>query len=192
MATNLIRCSWDNTDNQLMQQYHDQEWGRPSHYSRHLFELLSLEIMQAGLSWQTVLKKRSAFNQAFHDFDYRQVQGMENDLPSLMKNADIIRNQRKLIAIINNAKVINKLAGSGTTFDRYMWQFVTGKPIQHHYRSHEQVPATTDLAKQISKQMKKAGFSFTGPVIIYSFMQAVGMVNDHEVDCFVYREIAGD
>ncbi|KRL17510.1 DNA-3-methyladenine glycosylase 1 [Lentilactobacillus rapi DSM 19907 = JCM 15042] len=175
-----------------MQQYHDQEWGRPNHDSRHLFELLSLEIMQAGLSWQTVLNKRQAFKQAFHDFDYRQVQGMESELPSLMKNAAIIRNRRKLIATINNAKVINELANSGTTFDRYMWQFVADKPIQHHYQSHEQIPATTDLAKQISKQMKKDGFSFTGPVIIYSFMQAVGMVNDHEVDCFAYQEIAED
>lgn len=141
---------------------------------------------------QTVLNKRQAFKQAFHDFDYRQVQGMESELPSLMKNAAIIRNRRKLIATINNAKVINELANSGTTFDRYMWQFVADKPIQHHYQSHEQIPATTDLAKQISKQMKKDGFSFTGPVIIYSFMQAVGMVNDHEVDCFAYQEIAED
>lgn len=192
MTSNLKRCAWANTDNQLMQQYHDQEWGRPSHDSRHLFELLSLEIMQAGLSWQTVLNKRQAFKQAFHDFDYRQVQGMESELPSLMKNAAIIRNRRKLIATINNAKVINELADLGTTFDRYMRQFVAGKPIQHHYQSHEQIPATTDLAKQISKQMKKDGFSFTGPVIIYSFMQAVGMVNDHEVGCFAYQEIAKD
>lgn len=118
---------------------------------------------------------------------------MTDKIPELMANAKIIRNRRKLVAIINNAKVIAKLADNGQSFDRYMWHFVGGQQIQHHYDAHEEVPGTDDLARQISKQMKHDGFSFAGPVVVYSFMQAAGMVNDHEVGCYVYKEIvAGD
>ncbi len=189
MATQLQRCSWANTDNQLMQHYHDQEWGRPSHDSRHLFELLSLELMQAGLSWQTILNKRQNFKLAFANFDYHQVKDMGNQLPQLLENAGIIRNRRKIMAIITNAQAIATLERSGRSFAEYMWAFVDQQPIQHAYRSHEEVPATTDLAKKISRQMKRDGFAFAGPVVVYSFMQAAGLVNDHEVKCFCYNQL---
>ncbi|GHP14085.1 DNA-3-methyladenine glycosylase I [Lentilactobacillus fungorum] len=192
MKSDLIRCSWANTDNELMRNYHDNEWGRPCHDDQKLFELLSLEIMQAGLSWQTVLNKRSAFKDAFVDFDYLKVQSLEPQLPQLLANAQIIRNKRKILAIIANAKVIASMASQGTTFNHYLWSFVNQTPIQHHYRSHEEIPSTTEVAKQISKQMKLAGFKFTGPVVIYSFMQAAGLVNDHETGCFLYQKIAHD
>ncbi len=184
----IHRCSWANTENQLLKDYHDQEWGRPCHDSQKLFELLSLEIMQAGLSWQTILNKRAAFNQAFDHFDYRRVRKLMPKLPELLTNAAIIRNRRKLIATINNAQVISRLADADQTFDNYIWRFVDNVPIRHHYQSHDEIPATTPLAKTISKQMKNDGFSFVGPVVIYSFMQATGIVNDHETNCFLYRQ----
>lgn len=177
----ITRCAWVN-DNQLMQQYHDHEWGRPCHDDQKLFELLSLEMMQAGLSWQTVLNKRANFRKAFYNFDVNKVAKMDNQIGSLMQDAGIIRNHLKINAIINNAKIIQNL---DVSFNEYVWQFVDNKPIKHHYNNHKQIPATDDLAKNMSKQMKKAGFKFAGPVIVYSFMQAAGLVNDHEENCFL-------
>lgn len=187
MSVERQRCAWGETDNALMQQYHDEKWGRPSHDSHHLFELLSLEIMLAGLSWQTVLNKRAAFKTAFANFDYRRVQQMTPEIPVLLQNPQIIRNRLKVTAIINNANAIAKLADRGEDFDHYVWAFVKNHPIQHHITNHAEIPNTTDLAKRMGKQMKKDGFSFTGPVVIYSFMQAAGLVNDHETSCFVYQ-----
>ena len=189
MSTDKQRCAWADTTNDLMRQYHDTEWGRPSHDNRHLFELLSLEIMQAGLSWQTVLNKRAAFKAAFADFDYQQVAQMTPQIPALLKNDQIIRNRMKVTAMIKNANAVAQLVANGTDFDHYVWNFVSNQPIQHHIERHEQVPNTTDLAKQMSKQMKKDGFAFTGPVVVYSFMQAAGLVNDHEIGCFVYQQL---
>lgn len=189
MPANKQRCAWADTTNDLMRQYHDTEWGRPSHDNRHLFELLSLEIMQAGLSWQTVLNKRAAFKTAFADFDYQQVAQMTPQIPALLKNDQIIRNRMKVTAMIKNANAVAQLVANGTDFDHYVWNFVSNQPIQHHIERHEQVPNTTDLAKQMSKQMKKDGFAFTGPVVVYSFMQAAGLVNDHETGCFVYQQL---
>lgn len=177
----INRCTWVN-DNQLMRQYHDHEWGRPCHDDQKLFELLSLEMMQAGLSWQTVLNKRANFRKAFYNFDINKVAKMDNQIDSLMQDASIIRNRLKINAIINNAKVIQNL---DTSFNDYVWQFVDNKPINHHYSNHKQIPSTDDLAKNMSKQMKEADFKFAGPVIIYSFMQAAGLVNDHENRCFL-------
>lgn len=191
MKTNLIRCSWANTDNDLLRNYHDHEWGRPCHDSQKLFELLSLEIMQAGLSWQTVLNKRQALKVAFADFDYRKVQSLSPQLPVLLTNDKIIRNKRKILAIISNAKVLASMASQGKSFDQYLWDFSNGLAVQHHYRAHDEIPRTNQVAKRISYQMKIDGFKFTGPVVIYSFMQAVGMVNDHEVTCFAYQSIQG-
>ena len=189
MSTDKQRCAWADTTNDLMRQYHDTEWGRPSHDNRHLFELLSLEIMQAGLSWQTVLNKRAAFKAAFADFDYQQVAHMTPQIPTLLKKDQIIRNRMKVTAMIKNANAVAQLVANGTNFDHYVWNFVSNQPIQHHIERHEQVPNTTDLAKQMSKQMKKDGFAFTGPVVVYSFMQAAGLVNDHEIGCFVYQQL---
>ncbi|XIF19803.1 MAG: Hypothetical protein AJITA_00492 [Acetilactobacillus jinshanensis] len=160
-----------------MKDYHDHEWGRPLHDNRRLFELLSLEIMQAGLSWRTVLHKRTAFDRAFHNFNYRKVMKMAPALPRAFNNRKIIRNRLKLKAIINNARVVNRINQSGTDLNHYLWSFVNDRPIVNHYPTHSQV--------KISKQMKKAGFKFTGPVTVYSFMEASGMVNDHTMDCFL-------
>ncbi|KRM00295.1 DNA-3-methyladenine glycosylase I [Liquorilactobacillus satsumensis] len=183
----MERCSWANTGNELLKEYHDQEWGMPCHDEHKLFELLSLEIMQAGLSWQTVLNKRAAFKTAFADFDVKQVQNFQAKLPQLMVNKAIIRNQRKLLAIINNAQVVVKLAAAGTCFNDYMWQFVDYQPIVHQYQTHTEVPSTNGLAKKISQQMKRDGFQFAGPVITYSFLQAAGLINDHVVTCFRHQ-----
>ena len=168
MKTNLTRCSWANTDNALLRDYHDHEWGRPCHNNRMLFELLSLEIMQAGLSWQTVLNKRQALKAAFENSDYRTVQ---------------------MLAIISNARIIDSLETQNKSFNQYLWDFIKWTPIQHHYQSHKDLPRTDQTARQISNQMKSDGFKFTGPVVVYSFMQAAGLVNDHEISCYRYKEI---
>ncbi|TPR43929.1 DNA-3-methyladenine glycosylase I [Apilactobacillus micheneri] len=177
----INRCAWVN-DNQLMQQYHDHEWGRPCHDDQKLFELLSLEMMQAGLSWQTVLNKRANFRKAFYNFDINKVSKMDNQIDLLMQDAGIIRNRLKINAIINNAKVIQNL---DTSFNDYVLQFVDNKPINHHFNNHKQIPSTDNVAKNMSNQMKKDGFKFAGPIVIYSFMQAAGLVNDHEANCFL-------
>lgn len=189
MKTNLTRCSWANTDNALLRDYHDHEWGRPCHNNRMLFELLSLEIMQAGLSWQTVLNKRQALKAAFENFDYRIVQMLDSQLPQLLTNDKIIRNRRKILAIISNARIIDSLETQNKSFNQYLWDFIKWTPIQHHYQSHKDLPRTDQTARRISKQMKSDGFKFTGPVVIYSFMQAAGLVNDHEISCYRYKEI---
>lgn len=183
----IQRCSWAQTDNQLLRDYHDKEWGRPCHEDQKLFELLSLEMMQAGLSWQTILNKRAAFNQAFAHFDFQTVQYFEPKLPELMANRAIVRNRRKLLAIINNAKIIARQVAAGQSFNDYVWHFVDNTPIKHAYTTHEEVPSTTPVAKAMSQQMKKDGFAFAGPVTVYSFMQAAGLVNDHETACFLYN-----
>ena len=181
-------CAWANSGNERLKKYHDQEWGVPCHDDQKLFELLSLEIMQAGLSWQTVLNKRQAFNAAFCHFDYQKVCSFQDKLPELLANPAIIRNRRKLNAVINNAQIISKLAIKGISFNDYLWRFVDFKPIVHHYATHDEIPNTDDLAQTISKQMKKDGFQFTGPVVVYSFLQAAGLINDHEISCFRYPQ----
>ncbi|WP_105956794.1 DNA-3-methyladenine glycosylase I [Apilactobacillus quenuiae] len=182
--THIQRCTWVG-DNALMQKYHDDEWGRPCHDDRELFELLSLEIMQAGLSWKTVLNKRNNFRKAFNNFDITKAMKMNDQVEDLMSNVGIIRNRLKIKAIINNAKVIHNMKAS---FNDYIWQFIDNKPINHHHTNHSQIPSTDQKAKLISQQMKKDGFKFTGPVTIYSFMQAAGLVNDHETNCFLYKK----
>ncbi|MCG7196184.1 DNA-3-methyladenine glycosylase I [Lactobacillus sanfranciscensis] len=178
------RCSWANTDDKLMQQYHDEQWGKPIYDDQEMFELLSLELMHSGLSWKTVLHKQTNFEKAFHNFDYHQVAQMEPEIADLLNNAGIIRNNRKINAIITNAKVIEKLHEQGSSFSELMWNFVAHKPIINSINNHNDIPSTTPLATTISKKLKSIGFSFTGPVVVYSFMQSCGMVNDHENNCF--------
>lgn len=185
----LTRCSWAQNKNTLMQQYHDTEWGRPCFSDQQLFELFSLEIMQAGLSWQTILNKRQALRQAFADFDYQQVRFFAAKVPELLQNAAIIRNRRKITAIINNAQIIAQLHAKHQTFAAYLWQFVGNQPIQHHFTSNREIPASDTLSQKISRQMKKDGFKFAGPVVVYSLLQAAGLVNDHETNCFLYKQI---
>lgn len=182
------RCEWARSD-LLLQEYHDKEWGVPLHDDSKQFEFLCLEIMQAGLSWLTVLKKRDAFRKAFHDFDVPRVAAMGQDqVESLLQNEGIIRNQKKIEAIINNARAVLKIQQT-QTLSSFFWDYVNGIPIDNGNGVDEDVPAKSDLSEQISKDLKKLKFSFVGPTIIYSHLQATGIVNDHVKKCFRHDEL---
>ena len=184
------RCPWPK-NNQLMIQYHDQEWGAPLHDDRKLFEFIVLEGMQAGLSWQTVLNKRESFRRAFHDFDPRRVaRYTDTDSARLLADAGIIRNRAKVAAVIVNAQHFLDVQEEYGTFDRYIWQFTSGKTIHHRLSSMADSPTVSAEAVAMSKGLARRGFKFVGPTICYAFMQATGMVNDHLVRCFRYRELA--
>ncbi|EJF00071.1 DNA-3-methyladenine glycosylase I [Liquorilactobacillus mali] len=183
-----MRCSWA-TGNELLIAYHDEEWGVPKKDEEILFEMLSLEIMQAGLKWEVILKKRDGFKAAFHNFKIQKVAEMtEEDIQQLMANKEIIRNQRKIRAIIKNAQTLLRLKEEGFDFGQYLWSFVGDKQIVNHWEFGEQVPAQTALSQKIAKDMKKRGFAFIGPTIIYSFMQAIGMVDDHLINCEIKKD----
>jgi DNA-3-methyladenine glycosylase I len=184
----MFRCPWAADD--LMIVYHDQEWGKPLHDDYKLFEFLILEGAQAGLSWNTILKKRQAYQQAFKEFDPVKVSKFSNsDIEQLVGNANIIRNRRKIESAINNAKIFLDIQKEFGSFDKYIWNFVDGKPINNQFKTMSEIPAETELSKQISNDLKKRGMSFIGPTIMYAFMEAIGMVNDHVIDCFRYKEI---
>ncbi|ROQ24407.1 DNA-3-methyladenine glycosylase I [Gallaecimonas pentaromativorans] len=186
----LFRCPWCG-DDPLYQHYHDTEWGRPVHDDRTLFEFLILEGAQAGLSWITVLRKRQAYRDAYHQFDVHQIAAYADaDQQRLLANPGIVRNRLKVAASIDNAKAFIRVQQEFGSFDAYLWAFVGGQPIVNQPRTLSDVPAVTPLAEQISKDLKKRGFRFVGPTIIYAFMQAVGMVNDHLLDCHV-RNLPG-
>ncbi|HJE44405.1 DNA-3-methyladenine glycosylase I [Levilactobacillus namurensis] len=177
------RCTWAQSAPKNMQDYHDQEWGRPQHDNQALFELLCLETFQAGLSWQTVLNKRPAFRRAFQGFAIAKVAAMTAaDLERLLQDPAIIRNRLKLSAAIHNAQVLMDWP-AGSDFSTWLWAFVGNQPIRHRWTASDQVPATTDLAQHISREMKRRGFKFVGPTIVYSLLQAAGLVNDHLVTC---------
>lgn len=185
----LARCEWAGTD-PLYMAYHDQEWGKPVHDDRVLFEFLVLEGMQAGLSWMTILKKRENFRQALDGFDPAKIAIYdEAKVTELLGNAAIIRNRLKIRATIDNAKSFLKVQAEFGSFDRYLWQFVGGKPIVNAWNSLSEIPAQTDVAVQMSKDLVRRGFRFVGPTICYAHMQATGMVNDHVVHCFRYQEL---
>jgi len=187
METDKIRC-FGNTP--IYIDYHDNEWGRPVHDDRKLFEMLILEGAQAGLSWITVLKKREAYREAFDGFDPKKVALYDDaKIEELMANAGIIRNRLKINAAIINAKLFLKIAEKHGSFDNFIWSFVDYAPIVGHWEKFEEMPITTPISDQISKDLKKQGFKFVGSTIIYSFMQAVGMVNDHLKVCCVYEDI---
>jgi len=189
MPENIIRCAWTGED-ELYQKYHDFEWGRPVHDDTALFELLILEGMQAGLSWITILRKRENFRRAFDHFNIDKVLGYdEQKIESLLQDAGIIRNRRKIEATIHNAKAFREVQKEHGSFDAFLWSYVGGKSIQNQWRTVSEVPATTELSDRISKDLKKRGFKFVGSTIIYALMQSMGMVNDHTTDCFVYHEI---
>lgn len=182
----MKRCSWiDNyKPNPLMTNYHDREWGKPLHDDQALFELLCLEMFQAGLSWEIVLNKRVAFQAAFHDFDITTVARMrDEELEILLQNPAIIRNRMKVYACRNNAQEFLKVQSEFGSFHRYLWSFVDGKTIDHEITDPSQIPAKNELSQQLSKVLKKRGFKFVGPTIIYSYLQAAGLINDHEMDC---------
>jgi len=170
-----------------MIQYHDKEWGVPVHDDRVLFEFLTLEGAQAGLTWQTVLNKRENYRRAFHEFDPTKIARYENkDVKRLLSDPGIIRNRLKIEATITNAKQFLTTRKEFDSFDKYVWRFVGGKPTKHKFDSLSQIPATTRESDAMSKELRKRGFRFVGPTICYAFMQAVGMVNDHTMKCFRY------
>jgi DNA-3-methyladenine glycosylase I len=174
-----------------MIKYHDEEWGLPKHDDRRLFEDLVLDGAQAGLSWMTILRKRENYRQAFDNFDPAEVVAYDEDkIEELLGNAGIVRNRQKINSAIKNAKAFLKVQEEFGSFDAYIWGFVNGEPLQISWETMSQLPAKTELSEAISKDLKKRGFSFVGPTIIYAFMQAVGIVNDHTVDCFLYLEIS--
>ncbi|MBU7567914.1 DNA-3-methyladenine glycosylase I [Weissella sagaensis] len=178
------RCNWAQNGNQLLKDYHDTEWGVPTTTSQQLFELLTLEAFQSGLSWQLILNKRENFKQAFDNFDFEKIAHYDNDkIISLMHNSGIIRNKRKIIATINNAKIM-QTKFPNNQFSEYVWSFTGNHTIIHHYASSESIPKYDQLALIVSKQLKKAGFAYAGPVTTYSFLQAAGIINDHQINCF--------
>jgi DNA-3-methyladenine glycosylase I len=184
-----IRCPWAGSD-PLYRAYHDTQWGVPLHDDRGLFEFLILEGAQAGLSWITVLKKRENYRVAFEGFDPEKVARYNDaNIRKLLVNAGIIRNRLKITAAVDNARAFLNVQQAFGSFDAYIWQFVDGTPVRNQWKSMPQVPAQTATSKLMSKELKKRGFKFVGPVICYAFMQAVGMVNDHLVDCFRHSEI---
>ncbi len=185
-----VRCTWVGNNPKYID-YHDNEWGRPVHDDVKLFEMLILEGMQAGLTWLTVLNKREAFKEAFDGFDPNKVALYDDDkIQKLMSNEKIIRNRLKINATISNAKVYLKIIEEYGSFDKFIWEYVDYVPITAHCEKHEDLPASTPLSDRISKDLKKMGFKFVGSTIIYAFMQATGMVNDHITECFVYEEIS--
>ena len=184
------RCTWAGKD-PLMIAYHDQEWGVPLHAEKELFEFLCLEGAQAGLSWSTVLNKREAYRQAFDQFDPNLVvEYGQTKIQSLLQNKGIIRNKLKVRAFISNATQFLKVQSEFGSFDSYIWQFVNHRTIQNRWERLDQLPAISPESEAMSKDMRKRGFTFVGPTICYALMQAIGMVNDHTVDCFRHTEIA--
>jgi DNA-3-methyladenine glycosylase I len=184
------RCFWANTDDPLYLAYHDQEWGVPVHDDRVLFEFLILEGAQAGLSWSTILRKRRNYQRAFDDFDPQKIALYDkHKVSELLTNPGIIRNRLKIKAAILNAQAFLDVQLEFGSFDAYMWQFVGGKPIVNAWTSGHEIPAETEISRQMSKDLMRRGFRFVGPTICYAHMQAVGMVNDHTTDCFRYQEI---
>jgi len=185
----MKRCDWANRS-ELEQSYHDLEWGVEIHDDRTLFEFLVLEGAQAGLSWSTILKKRTAYRRAFDNFDARKISNYsEKTVSRLLANPEIIRNRLKINTAVTNARAFLKVQEEFGSFDCYIWQFVKGKPIRNSWQTMTDIPSSTPESEAMSKDLKKRGFKFVGPTICYAFMQAVGMVNDHVADCFRYREL---
>ena len=185
----MTRCPWCGTD-PLYVAYHDNEWGVPSHDDRHLFEMLILEGAQAGLSWITILRKREAYRTAFARFDAVKVARFTPArVQRLLQNSGIVRNRLKIEGTVRNARAFVETAQAFGSFDRYIWQFVDGAPIVNRRRTPKDVPPTTDESDAMSRDLRKRGFTFVGSTICYAFMQATGMVNDHVVECFRYKQL---
>ncbi|MFY9151643.1 MAG: DNA-3-methyladenine glycosylase I [Prolixibacteraceae bacterium] len=180
------RCWWAQK-NEILGKYHDEEWGKALHDDQKLFEFLILEGMQAGLSWLTILRKRDAFRIAYENFDVEKVAGFgQEKIDGLMSNTDIIRNKLKIEASINNAKRFLEVTSEFGSFDRYIWSFVNYKPIVNHWNDVSEIPVKTELSDKLSSDLKRRGFKFVGSTVVYSHMQATGMINDHLVHCFCH------
>ncbi len=183
------RCQWCLSSEEYIK-YHDEVWGIPIHEDNVLFEFLSLEGAQAGLSWISILKRRDDYKRAFKNFDIEKVARLKDDeLSQILKNYNIIKNRLKVKSVINNAKLILEIKKDYGTFDSFIWQYVGGSTIQHNHQKMSDIPPHDKLSLKMSQDLKKIGFSFVGPTICYAFMQAVGMVNDHTTDCFRYFEV---
>ena len=188
--TELVRCGWANPKEPIYVAYHDEEWGVPEYDSRALWEKLVLDGFQAGLSWITILKKRDAFRRAFHDFDPEVVARYgEGDVSRLLADAGIVRSRAKIDAAINGARIWLDMRDRGEDFSAYLWGFTGGAPIQNRFATSAEVPASTPMSEEMSKALKAKGFNFVGPVIVYAFMQAVGMVNDHLTCCHRHEPV---
>jgi DNA-3-methyladenine glycosylase I len=187
--TTLTRCAWARTP--LDAAYHDAEWGVPVHDDRTLFELLTLEGAQAGLSWSTILRKRDGYRRAFLDFDAARVAAFDDaDVDRLVADPEIVRHRGKIESTVNNARALLRLQAEEGSFDHYLWQFVGGAPRVNRWRSLAEIPSRTPESTALSKDLLRRGFRFVGPTTCYAFMQAVGLVNDHTIDCFRRRELA--
>jgi DNA-3-methyladenine glycosylase I len=181
----VTRCEWAAKGDELMVAHHDEEWGVPSHDDRHLFEMLTLEGAQAGLSWSTILHKREGYRRVFAGFDPATVARFgPRDVDRLLDDPGIVRNRLKIESTVNNAARVLEVQEELGGLDAYLWAFVDGRPIVNDVRSLDDLPAETDLSKAISKDLKRRGFRFIGPTVVYAFMQSVGMVDDHQLDCF--------
>lgn len=181
------RCKWASDEPNLS--YHDKEWGRPQHDDQKLFEFLVLEGAQAGLSWTTILNRREGYRKAFSNFDARKVaQYSEERIEKLLQDESIIRNKLKVHSAVNNARQFLKVQKEFGSFDKYLWGFVNDKPVKNNFKHYSDLPASTKLSENLSKDLKKRGFNFVGPTICYALMQAVGMVNDHTAGCFRFQK----
>jgi DNA-3-methyladenine glycosylase I len=189
---NLKRCAWPGED-PLYLAYHDEEWGLPLHDDNHLFEMLVLESMQSGLSWITILRKREAFRLAFHGFDpVRVAKFGPKEIEKLLSDPDIIRNRAKLEAAVANARAALRVQERYGSLDFFLWRVVDGRPVVNRWRNYREAPAKDSRSETLAKECKKQGFRFIGPTVAYAFMQAVGMINDHEVTCFRYKQLTGE
>lgn len=189
LKTMQNRCSWV-TDSKLYQDYHDFEWGIPVYDDKTLFEFLILETFQAGVSWITILNKRENFRKAFDDFNYHKIaKYKEIKFNELMQNPGIIRNKLKIKSAITNAQLFIQIQEEFGSFSKFIWSYVNGKPIINQFQNKDEVPATSGISDIISRDLKKRGFKFTGSTIMYAYMQAVGMVDDHTADCFKYKTL---
>jgi len=183
----IKRCGWAASEPNTT--YHDKEWGRPEHDDQKLFEFLILEGAQAGLSWVTILKRREGYRKAFSNFDVKKVAKFnKKQINALLKNESIIRNHLKINSAITNAKQFIKVQEEFGSFDKYIWSFVNYKPIKNNFKNISEIPSSSLISEKISKDLKKRGFNFVGPTICYALMQAIGMVNDHTMDCFIHRK----
>jgi DNA-3-methyladenine glycosylase I len=182
------RCAWVPAGDEEYTRYHDEEWGRPVHDDRHLFEILTLEGAQAGLSWSTILRKRQAYRNAFANFDPARVARFDGRRRAvLLRDAGIVRNRLKIDSTVSNAKAFLALQREFGSFSRYLWEWVGGRPVLNGWQRRDQIPAHSELSDRISRDLKKRGFRFVGSTIIYAYLQAVGLVNDHTADCYLYR-----
>ena len=184
----VSRCSWSKSD--LMNAYHDREWGVPLHDDQMLFEFLLLDGAQAGLSWETILRKREGYREAFDGFDAKAIASYgEDKIAELLNNPGIVRNRLKVRAFVSNAQAFLDLQQRSGSLDAYLWDFVGGKPLRNAWTGDDQIPAKTELSDNVSADLKRHGFKFVGSTIVYAFLQAAGLVNDHLVSCFRYQEV---